>query len=130
MDRPLESTIIQKIQGRGSDLALNSGANVNSVSRVTHWFVCGFAIFIAEIPMPGPVVCGSGPARKVRSARKGILKSSGTRVIYYNRLDNREIWLLTIATKADRSTIPAYELKLIKEVIDRHQEKENECRRR
>ena len=40
-------------------------------------------------------------------------------MIYYNRLHNGEIWLLTIYTKGDRSTIPAHELKLIKEAIDR-----------
>jgi hypothetical protein len=40
-------------------------------------------------------------------------------VIYYNRLANGEIWLLTIYAKGDRATIPAHELKLIKEEIDR-----------
>lgn len=78
-----------------------------------------FAVFIAQNPMAGNVVRGSGGVRKVRWSQKGRGKSGGTRVIYYNRLDNGEIWLLTIYAKADRSTIPAYELKLIKEVIDR-----------
>jgi len=40
-------------------------------------------------------------------------------VIYFNRLTNGEIWLLTIYAKADRATLPAHELKLIKEEIDR-----------
>ena len=78
-----------------------------------------FAVFIAQNPMAGSVVRGSGGVRKVRWAQKGMGKSGGARVIYYNRLDNGEIWLLTIYAKADRSNIPAYELKLIKEVIDR-----------
>jgi len=55
----------------------------------------------------------------VRWAQKGSGKSSGARVIYYNRLENGEIWLLTLYAKSDRSTIPAHELKMIKEVIDR-----------
>lgn len=45
-------------------------------------------------------------------------KSGGARVIYFNRLACGEIWLLTIYAKGDRSTIPARELKLIKEAID------------
>ncbi len=78
-----------------------------------------FAVFIAQKPMAGPVVRGSGGVRKVRWAQKGKGKSGGARVIYYNRLENGEIWLLTIYAKSDRSTIPSHELKLIKEVIDR-----------
>jgi len=78
-----------------------------------------FAAFIAQKPMAGSVVRGSGGVRKVRWARKGKGKSGGARVIYYNRLENGEIWLLTIFAKSDRSTVPSHELKMIKEVIDR-----------
>ena len=69
--------------------------------------------------MAGAVVRGSGGVRKVRWAQQGTGKSGGARVIYYNRLENGEIWLLTIYAKSDRSRIPSHELKLIKEVIDR-----------
>ena len=62
---------------------------------------------------------GSGGVRKVRRAREGSGKSGGAQVICYNRLDNGEIWLLTLYAKSDRSTITAHELKMIKEVIDR-----------
>jgi hypothetical protein len=48
-------------------------------------------------------------------------------VIDFNRLANGEVWLLTIYAKGDRSTIPPYELKLIKEAIDYDQEEKNEC---
>ena len=78
-----------------------------------------FAVFIAQTPMAGSVVRGSGGVRKVRWAQKGKGKSGGARVIYYNRLENGEIWLLTISAKSDRSTIPSHELKLIKDAIDR-----------
>ena len=78
-----------------------------------------FAVFIAQNPRAGSVVWGSGGIRKVRWAQKGSGKSGGARVIYYNRLENGEIWLLTLYAKSDRSTIPAHELKMIKEVIDR-----------
>ena len=78
-----------------------------------------FAVFIAQNPMAGSVVRGSGGVRKVRWAQIGSGKSGGARVIYFNRLRNGEIWLLTLYAKRDRSTIPAHELKMIKEVIDR-----------
>ena len=78
-----------------------------------------FAVFIAQNPKAGSVEQGSGGVRKVRWAQKGSGKSGGARVIYYNRLENGEIWLLTLYAKSDRSTIPAHELKMIKEVIDR-----------
>ncbi len=76
------------------------------------------AAFISENPMAGNVVRGSGGVRKVRWAQQGRGKSGGARIIYFNRLANGEIWLLTIYAKGDRSTIPAHELKLIKETID------------
>lgn len=76
-------------------------------------------MFIAQNPRAGRIVRGSGGVRKVRWAREGSGKSGGARVIYYNRLDNGEIWLLTLYAKSDRSTIPAHELKMIKEVFDR-----------
>ena len=78
-----------------------------------------FAVFIARHPTAGAVVRGSGGLRKVRWAQQGRGKSGGVRVIYYHRLQNGEIWLLTIYAKGDRATIPAHELKLIKEAIDR-----------
>ena len=72
------------------------------------------------------MVRGSGGVRKVRWARKGSGKSGGARIIYYNRLANEEILLLTIYTKGDRPTIPARELRTIKEAIYRGQEEKKE----
>ena len=76
-----------------------------------------FAVFISQNPKGR--LRGSGGVRKVRWAREGSGKSGGARVIYYNRLDNGEIWLLICYAKSNRSTIPAHELRMIKEVIDR-----------
>ena len=78
-----------------------------------------FAAFISQNPTAGSVVRGSGEVRKVRWARPGSGKSAGVRVIYYNMLEEEEIWLLTLYAKNERSTIPAHELKLIKEAIER-----------
>lgn len=76
------------------------------------------AAYISEFPEAGNVVRGSGGVRKIRWARPGRGKSGGARIIYYNRLKSGEIWLLTIYAKGDRATIPAHELKLIKEAIE------------
>ena len=54
-----------------------------------------FAAFISANPMSGTVVRGSGGVRKVRWAQQGRGKSGGA-----------------------SSTIPAHELRLIKETID------------
>ncbi len=61
---------------------------------------------------------GSGGVRKVRFGQGGRGKSRGVRVVYYNRLANGEVWLLTIYGKGERSSIPAHELKIIKEAIE------------
>lgn len=76
------------------------------------------AAFISQNPAIGSVVRGSGGIRKVRWARAGSGKSGGVRVIYYNQLSHEEIWLLTLYAKNERATIPAHELRLIKEAIE------------
>ena len=43
---------------------------------------------------------------------------AGIRVMYFNRLEKGEIWLLTLYAKSERSSIPPGELRLLKEVID------------
>lgn len=78
-----------------------------------------FAVFISQNPSAGSVVRGSVGVRKIRWARTGSGKRGGVRVIYYNQLHHEEVWLLTLYAKTERSTIPAYELRLIKEAIER-----------
>lgn len=77
-----------------------------------------FAAYISKNPKAGVVVRGSGGVRKVRWALEGSGKSGGARVMYFNRLGKGEIWLLTLYTKSERSSIPPGELRLLKEVID------------
>ena len=77
-----------------------------------------FAVYISRNPKAGVVVRGSGGVRKVRWALEGGGKSGGVRVIYFNRLEKGEIWLLSIYTKSNRSSIPPAELRMLKEVID------------
>ena len=77
-----------------------------------------FAVFIAHEPESGDVVPGSGGVRKVRWSRKGTGKCGGVRVIYYNKLQNGEIWLLLIYAKSAKENISAHILKAIKEEIE------------
>ena len=80
------------------------------------------AAFIAGKPAAGNVMVGGGGIRKLRWPGRGRGKRGGARVIYYNRLAQGEIWLLTIFTKSERESIPAHELRAIKEAIERGQE--------
>ena len=77
-----------------------------------------FAVWIAENYNAGDVVRGSGGCRKIRRAHKGIGKSGGVRVIYYNMLEGETIWLLFLFLQKTRTRIfAAHILKAIKEEI-------------
>lgn len=77
-----------------------------------------FQVFLAENPEAGDVVPRSGGVRKIRWARRGMGKSGGVRVIYFNRLSDSEIWLLAIYAKAKQENAPAHILRAMKEVIE------------
>ena len=77
-----------------------------------------FQVFLAENPEAGDVVPGSGGVRKIRWARRGMGKSGGVRVIYFNRLSDSEIWLLAIYAKAKQKNAPAHTLRAMKEAIE------------
>jgi mRNA-degrading endonuclease RelE of RelBE toxin-antitoxin system len=74
--------------------------------------------YLLEHPASGDIVKGSGGVRKIRWAREGQGKSGGVRVIYYWKKSDHEIWMLTIYSKTERSTIPGHILKLIAEEIE------------
>lgn len=77
-----------------------------------------FQFFLAENPEAGDVVPGSGGVRKIRWEQRGMGKSGGARIIYFNRLSSGEIWLLTIYAKAKQENAPAHILKAMKEAIE------------
>jgi hypothetical protein len=54
----------------------------------------------------------------LRWAARGKGKSSGIRVIQYWKVNDDEIWLLTVYGKSERETIPALILKEIAEEIE------------
>ena len=69
-------------------------------------------------PEAGDVIPGSGGVRKLRWGAAGRGKRGGLRVIYFLRLRNEEIWMLTLYAKNVADNIPAKMLKKIKEEID------------
>lgn len=77
-----------------------------------------FITWIANDPNIGDVVSGTGGVRKVRWSRSGRGKRGGVRVIYFNRLDQGEIWLLLIYAKNVKENIPSHILKSIREAIE------------
>ncbi len=78
-----------------------------------------FISFITENPDSGDVVRGSGGMRKVRWGKPGSGKSGGVRVIYFNRQENGEIWLILIYSKNKQDSIDAKILKEIKHEIEK-----------
>ena len=69
-------------------------------------------------PGQGDVIPGAGGVRKLRWGVAGRGKRGGLRVIYFLRLRQGEIWMLTQYAKNVADNIPAKVLKKIKEEID------------
>ena len=69
-------------------------------------------------PEAGDVIRGSGGVRKLRWGLAGRGKRGGVRVIYYLRLRQGHVWMLTLYAKNEAETIPASVLRKIKEKLD------------
>ncbi|MGM8226168.1 hypothetical protein ACSV5M_06270 [Cellvibrio sp. ARAG 10.3] len=76
-----------------------------------------FVAWIAENPLAGDVIPGASGLRKVRRSRSGMGRRGGARVIYYNMLDDGQIWLLIAYTKAKYDNLPAVFLNQLREAI-------------
>ena len=77
-----------------------------------------FAAYIAEYPDAGDVVPESGGIRKVRWGRAGSGKSGGVRVIYFTRMLEEEVVLLTLYAKATTDNITGAKLKEIRRALE------------
>ena len=66
----------------------------------------------------GTLIPGSNGVRKIRWAVRGRGKRSVVRVIYYAKIREGVIWMLTIFPKNVAENIPAHVLRKIKEEID------------
>lgn len=65
-----------------------------------------FKSWLANNPLAGDVITGSGGLRKVRWSRSGMGRRGGARVIYYNVLADGVIALLLVYTKAKFDNLP------------------------
>ena len=77
-----------------------------------------FFVWLGNNPEAGDVIPGSGGCRKIRWSIRGTGKRGGARIIYFNRLDEGEIWLLLAYAKSRTSDIPGHLLKAIREEIE------------
>jgi len=69
-------------------------------------------------PESGDLIPDSGGVRKIRWSLAGRGKRGGLRVIYYARVRQGIIWMLTLYPKNVTDNIPGSVLKKIKEEID------------
>jgi hypothetical protein len=81
-----------------------------------------FCAWLARNPDAGDVVPESDGCRKVRWSLPGTGKRGGARVIYFNKIADGEIWLLTMYAKSDRATVPGRELKVQRRRLAKRQE--------
>ena len=75
--------------------------------------------WLAHNPSSGDVIPGSGGLRKIRWSRSSMGKRGGARVIYYNVLEDGEIWLLMAYTKSKFDSLPAAFLRTLREEVER-----------
>jgi hypothetical protein len=76
-----------------------------------------FCAWLALNPDAGDVIPRSGGVRKVRWSIAGRGKRGGVRVIYFNRLPEGKVWLLTMYAKAVQKDIEAKLVKKLRESI-------------
>lgn len=77
-----------------------------------------FASYLANNPEAGDVIPESGGMRKVRWSRAGSGKSGGVRIIYYTRLANGQIVLLTLYAKSKTNNLTGQKLKEIRNALE------------
>ncbi len=78
-----------------------------------------FASWLSQHQEQGDVVQGSGGVWKIRWTRAGSGKSSGVRVIYFNRLASGQICLLFIYAKNEFDSIAGHKLKELKDATEK-----------
>ena len=61
--------------------------------------------YLAQFPLAGDLIEGTGGVRKLRWAREGMGKRSGVRVVYYFHSERIPLYILTVFAKNERSDL-------------------------
>jgi hypothetical protein len=69
-------------------------------------------------PEAGKIVPGSGGVRKLRWKATGRGKRGGFRVIYFTKIEQGIIWMVTLYPKNVKDNIPAHILRQIRQEVD------------
>jgi hypothetical protein len=75
-------------------------------------------LLLMKQPEAGAVVPGSGGVRKLRWRAPGRGKSGGYRVIYFAKVEQGVIWMLTMYPKNVKDNIPAHVLRQIRNEVE------------
>ena len=75
-------------------------------------------IMIAENPLCGVVMSGTGGFRKVRVPRQGMGKSGGARVVYIWRNDKFPVFLIAVFPKNQKANLTKAECNTLKKRAD------------
>jgi hypothetical protein len=73
--------------------------------------------FLAENPIAGVVMPGTGGARKIRFAGRGKGKSGGYRVVSYYAGDEMPVFLLNVFSKGERANLSHAERNTLRQVL-------------
>ena len=73
---------------------------------------------LAERPMAGDLIPGTGGLRKIRWATPGQGKRGGARVIYYWRMSQSQILLLAIYGKNTKDDLTMMEKRLLQRIVE------------
>jgi hypothetical protein len=73
---------------------------------------------VAEDPLCGDVMSGTGGFRKVRVPRQGMGKSGGTRVVYIWRNDKFPVFLIAVFSKNRKANLTKAERNTLKKRAD------------
>ena len=69
-------------------------------------------------PEAGDLIRGSGGIRKLRWALSGRGKRGGVRVIYFWRVSESQIFMLTMYAKNERTDLTAAQIKQLSRVVE------------
>lgn len=87
---------------------------INVQKHLTEDERLAFFTYLANNPFEGSVIRGGGGLRKIRWGTTGTGKSGGVRVIYYNLLENGEIYAVDIYIKTQKANLTQKELNKLK----------------